>query len=113
MHWISGLEGNHSPPTEAGKLSAQFSGGETEGLKIIMRGSLYALQLSPDIPRIRLVHCKISTRMGGAGRAENGFSFGLAVGLPDFLYIQHGQHHSLSVAQCNLAAAGLKFLGKF
>ncbi len=51
--------------------------------------------------------------MSLAGAIKYCLSFGGPVGLPDFLHVQYGEHDALGIAQCDFAAAGREFLGKF
>ena len=45
-------------------------------------------------------------------RLEDGFAFGLTIGLPDVFDVQNGDHDALGVAQGDLGAAGLEGLGE-
>ena len=46
-------------------------------------------------------------------RAENGFGFRRAVGLPDVFDVQDGEHDAFGIAQGDFAAAGLELLREF
>jgi hypothetical protein len=46
--------------------------------------------------------------MGLAGAVEHRLGFGVAVGLPDILDMQHRQHDAFRIAQRDLAAAWLQ-----
>lgn len=50
--------------------------------------------------------------MGVARAVEDGFAFGLAIGLPDVLDVQDGDHDALGIAQGDFGGAGLKGFGK-
>ena len=112
VHGIASLKGDYFPPAHAGKLGTHFCRSQSQITKIIMRRNLCPFQSSSDIPGIRLVDGVIRTRMGGAGAGENCPRLGLAVGLPDFFHVQHGQHHAFGIAQRDFARAHGEFLGK-
>ena len=46
-------------------------------------------------------------------RAEDGFAFGLAIGLPDVFDVEDGEHDAFGIAQGDLGAARLELLGEF
>ena len=62
--------------------------------------------------RIASVHQIGDAGMGGARGLEDGFAFGLAIGLPDVFDVQDGDHDALGVAQRDLGATGLEVLGE-
>src|SRR5258706_1397102 len=87
VHRIAGLEGDYLPPAHAGELRTHFGRSQSQITKVVVRGNLRTLQLSADVPRIRLVDGIISARMSAAGTGANCLGFGLAVSLPDFFHI--------------------------
>ena len=105
VHRVARLEGNHAAPSETSELSPQFRRRMAQRTEIIVRGSLQAFDAPADVPRIRLVHRVVSAGMCLAGAIKHRFGFGSSIGLPDFLYVQHGQHDALGIAQRNFAAA--------
>ncbi len=113
VHGVASLEGNDAAPSEAGKLRAQFGGSEAQRAEIVMRRCLQTFDASADVPRVRLVHGVVCARVGLAGAIENCLGFGSAVGLPNFFYVQNGEHDTLGIAERDFAAAGRQFLGKF
>ena len=113
VHGIACLEGNYSAPSETGELSAQFRRREAQRTEVIVGRALQALDAPAYVPRVRLVHGVVGAGMGFAGAVEHCFGFGCPVGLPDFLNVQHGQHHALGVAQRDFADASRELLGKF
>ena len=48
-----------------------------------------------------------------AGAVKYRFRLGCPVRLPDFFYVQHGEHHAFGIAQRHFAAARCQLLGKF
>ncbi len=113
VHRIARLERNHAAPAFAGKFGAKFGGSQTQSAEIIMRRNLHAFDFSADVPRIRLIDGVIGAGMRRAGAGKNRFSFGFAIGLPDVLHVQHGEHHAFGIAQRDLAAARRELLGEF
>ena len=50
--------------------------------------------------------------MRGVVRAEDGLAFGLAIGLPDVLDVEDGEHDAFGIAQGDLGLPGLSFSAK-
>ena len=112
MHGIAGLECNHAPPAQARKFRAQLRGRQAQGTKIVMGGRLQAFQSATHVPGIRLVDSIVCPGMRLAGSSEYALGFRLPIGLPDIFDVQHRQHHAFAIAQSDLAAARLQFLGE-
>ena len=112
VHRVARLEGDDAAPALAGELGAQLGGSEAEGLEVVMARELQAFETAADVPRVALVHQVGDAGMRVARAVEDGFSFGLAIGLPDVLDMQDGDHDAFAVAQGDLAAAGLEGFGK-
>ena len=112
VHGIAGLEGDDAAPSQAGEFGAKFRRSQAQRTEIIVGGRLSALDASAHIPWIRLVDRVIRAGMGFAGAVEYRLGFGLPVGLPDVLDMQHRQHYSFGIAQCDFAAARLQRLGE-
>ncbi len=77
-----------------------------------MTRELEAFEAATDIPGMASVHEVSDAGMGRARAVEDGFAFRLAIGLPDLLDVQDGNHDPLGVAQGDLRAAGLEGFGK-
>lgn len=64
-----------------------------------MRHRLHALHPAPDVRRRGAVEEVGDAGVLAAGGAEHRLGLRLAVGPPDVLHVEDGQHHALGVAQ--------------
>ena len=54
VHGIAGLEGDHTPPAQAGKFGAQFGRSQTQSAKIVVRRDLQPSKLPPTYQGLAL-----------------------------------------------------------
>src|SRR4029077_2719818 len=99
VHWIARLKRNHAAPSQADKLSSQLGWCKAQRAKIVMRRGLQAFNFSANIPGVGLVHHIICAGVRFARAVEYGLGFSGPVWLPDFFYVQYGEHHAFGVAQ--------------
>jgi hypothetical protein len=99
MHRITGLEGDDAGPAEAAEFGAQLGWRQAERAEIVVGRSLELLDFSAHVPWVRFVDDVIGAGMRGAGGIEHGLSFGFAIGLPDVIYTEDGEHDAFGIAQ--------------
>src|SRR5438477_11897478 len=73
-----------------------------------MGGRLQSFHAPAHVAAMSSVEEIIDTRMDYARGPQNSLRFGLAIGLPDILHIQHRHHYAFGITQRNFAASGLE-----
>jgi len=112
VHRVARLESDDAAPALVGEIGTKLGRGEAQRFKIVMARELEAFEPAANIPRVAAVHQVGNARVGDAGAVEDGFAFRLAIGLPDVLDMEDGDHDAFGIAQGDLAAAGLKCFGE-
>ena len=112
VHRVAGLEGDDAAPALVRKIGTELGGCLAQRLEVVMARELEAFEAAADVPGIASVHQIRNAGMGDARAVENGFSFGLTIGLPDVFNVQNGDHDALGIAQGDLGAAGVQGLGE-
>ena len=105
VHRVAGLEGDHPAPALAGELGAQLGRRLAQGAEVVVDGELHPLQAAADGDRVGLLEQVGDAGVLGVGGAEGRLGARLAVGLPDLLDVQGGEHHAFGVAQREHASA--------
>jgi hypothetical protein len=106
VHRVAGLERHHAPPAQPRELGPQLRGREPQRGEVVVRGEPDPFKPAADVVGMAPLEQVGDAGVVGAAGPEDLACLALAVGLPDVIDVQHGQHHALGIAQRNSTPPG-------
>ena len=103
VHGVAGLERDDLAPAPLGEAGPHLGGGHPQGAEVVVERQLDALEPAAHVERLGLVEQEVDAGVLGVRGPEDLLGLGLAVGLPDVLDVEDGQHDALGIAQGELA----------